>query len=225
MVRLLPNRRIVNVDVDGVLYPFTEAMLLEAFVISQGRELAFTQKAKGWDFDAWGAVFTDGSPVPTEILLEAFHDGVIAGRVFRFRDPFPGAHDALVLLRERGWLIRLVTARIIQSKPPEWNRAALESTAQWIYEHDIPFDDLVVVSNTAKKLYPADAVIDDRPTFDWYQEGAVNVWFDSHEIPPSPRSPSVIRVETWAEIPEILGAGYHDETDSDRRLEPWSEGG
>lgn len=86
-----------------------------------------------------------------KITLSIDIDGVIAvireDLDYQLCDPIPGAREALQKLREDGYFLILHTARHINK---------LRATQQWLNEHGIPFDHLVMGKPTARYY------IDDR---------------------------------------------------------------
>jgi hypothetical protein len=78
-------------------------------------------------------------------------DGVICDERATFErslaEPLPGARTSLMAMRADGWTIIIHTAR-------SW--AEYHMTRQWLYDYDIPFDELVMGKPTATLL------VDDR---------------------------------------------------------------
>lgn len=164
---MIPAPRLtVNVDMDGVVYDFVEAMRHEF------RWRGFdTSIPEEWSFEkAWG--------VSRDKFVEVMYEGILDERVFGhgLDRVIEGAPDALRGLHHRGHHIRIVTNK---SHFPEPVRTmAIKNTMTFLRVEGIPYDDIVFMSKD-KLGYPADVVVDDKgDTRGWAQPHALNLLFD-----------------------------------------------
>ncbi len=118
----------VGVDLDGVVYDFTEAMR-SYLAIYHGYDRAKLPDPPQWHtWESWGltqAQFTD-----------YFAQGVEAGHVWWTGEPEPGAVDALEDLRNEGHTIHIVTHR------NNMGATGMANTSLWLEQHCVPYDSL-----------------------------------------------------------------------------------
>lgn len=160
------TRLTINVDMDGVIYDFVEAMRHE--FRWRGHD---TPVPEQWSFEkAWG--------VSRDKFTEVMYEGILDGRVFGpgLDRVIPGAKEALQGLWYRDHHIRLVTHK---SHFPEPVRTqAIHNTMQFLRVEGIRWHDLAFMSKD-KLDYLADVVIDDKgDTTGWAQDGALNILMD-----------------------------------------------
>lgn len=161
------DRKVVNVDLDGVVYPFTEVMRGE-FAWRGWDEAEEWPDPTSWNFhDTW--------PVSREDVVEVMHAGIMDNSVFRAGRAMEGAAAGMAALRALGYTVRIVTAKTFDDV--EVTRRARISTLRWLDDQEIPYDEIVFCGHD-KTDYLADVVIDDKPQVEgWAQPNALNLLF------------------------------------------------
>jgi len=134
-----PAMRIM-VDLDGVVYPFSDVFLSYAGLP--------VMPASQWGFYK-DAGFTD------ETFLQKFVEGVDAGIIFAIGKPIEGSLEGMAELRRRGHTLHLVTDRFV-------GKRSQENTERWLIEHEVPYDTLTYSRD--KTIIRTDAGIDDKPS-------------------------------------------------------------
>jgi 5'(3')-deoxyribonucleotidase len=190
--------KVVNVDVDGVLYDFTEAMRYE-LILTTGVAPNDLGTMHTWDLHkSW--------PVSREQVLEAMHAGIRRRRMFRngwLVDE--NAPNVLRALRASGWWIQIVTAKTFST--PELSYVARQSTLEWLHMEDIPYDTIAFTDHRIGKTgIRADAIIDDKPDLSkWAQMGAMNILYGqpwNEDV--GDMGNLAVRVDDWMDIGRIL---------------------
>jgi 5'(3')-deoxyribonucleotidase len=139
----------IGVDVDEVLYPLIPN--LAAWMShATGRPIEEFPVPTDWDFSKeWD--------LPYDAAMGLFHEAVDAEAVWRYGAPCKGAQFAMYSLMKAGHTIHLVTDRNVIGTRGK----AIQSTAAWLYEEDIPYTSISFV--TDKSLLDVDLFVDDRP--------------------------------------------------------------
>lgn len=135
----------VGVDLDGVIYDFTES--LRVYLEAHGWTRAQMPEPVRWEFyEDWG--------LPLPDFITACGDGVDAGVIFRFGAPINDAQYQLQRLRTHGHSIHFITDRSFGTRSEE-------NTGVWIEEYGLPYDSLTFTRD--KTAVPVDYMIDDKP--------------------------------------------------------------
>lgn len=184
---------VINSDMDGVVYDYSGSLFRMAST-TYGRD----------DYPpprTWDTHKTLG--LEEEDFWEFFHDCVQNG-VFRHGMPIPGAVEGIRKLLKDGHRVRMVTNKHLRNALSTWH--AQTDMLHFLHEHELLHQvELVFTMGRFKKQgYPADVVIDDKPTLEWVQVGALNILFDQPwnediEVPPS-----VIRARGWDEVLSLI---------------------
>ena len=141
------ERPVLNIDLDGVVYNFAEAIRL-ACSSAVGRDLAPTTT---WDMhEEWG--------IPLSLWKRIFRDGVRDGSIWWNGDPIEGAVEGLWELSEQEYYIRVVSNRLNHGFD---FATAVEATAHWLDRHKIPYRSLCILGNESKSTYVAETLVDD----------------------------------------------------------------
>jgi len=144
----MDKRRIINVDIDGVLYPFNEAMA--SWLRGQGKKHLFPSPTTWEYWYEWN--MTQGE------WERQFRTGVEDGIIWRYGKPFEDAVDAMWRLSDAEWHIRLVTHRLNH----KWGyQQAVTSTVDWLRQYSIPYRSLAFASDS-KSNYKAEYLLDDN---------------------------------------------------------------
>jgi len=169
---------LINVDLDGVVYPFDEAVtrLAEHWISHvryPGRDwyrqsLTRLPRPSDWEFwHSWG--------ITTEEYAENFWPWAVEHQVFNQTiAPFAGARAGIIELRQAGHHIRFVSHKPTQGG--EFKHHAIRDAVQWLSWNHIPYDSVVFDGN--KQQYHAEVVIDDKPDCSWVQDDALNILYD-----------------------------------------------
>lgn len=186
--------RIVNVDMDGVVYDFHQQIhdFAEQYL---GRTLPVADQwalHKSWGISnkQWERLFGD-----------AVEDGV-----FFHGDPVDGALDAISVLAKNKFRVRFVTSK--QFRDPSLSYKARVDTLTWLDMAGLGGFEVAFTNN--KQSYMADVVIDDKPSLEWFQPNAHNVlfgqpWNAGTSIPPI-ASVKFDRLEGWDRVLDgVLG--------------------
>ncbi len=189
-------RLTINVDVDGVLYDFNEAM--RSYGESElGRKLPASTQWEMWkDWD-----------VTRQVWHKLFTMAIMDGEVFRNGAAIAGAQDGVKRLIDRGHRVRLVTSKNLPQA--EVTRAAQIQCIRWLEEFGIlQFVELVFTND--KQGYSADVVIDDKPSLRWVQKGATNILFEQPWNADAMREgmylpdPLVVRAWDWPHVVRLV---------------------
>lgn len=162
---------IINVDVDGVLYNFTDAMRMEVISI-MGIPPSDLPDPSQWSIHKeW--------PITGKQFHSLMYDGIAQGRTFRRGELIGGrgTTQALKLIQGLGWHVRIVTSKTFSD--PFITMQARKNTLTWLYDNEVPHDTLAFSDSTVgKRSYRADAIVDDKPSIEWMQFGSDNFLFD-----------------------------------------------
>jgi 5'(3')-deoxyribonucleotidase len=134
------RRRIVGVDIDGVLGNQVHGVL-ERVKGRLGRSITYEQVVH------WDLPLGDSSLVPE--IKAAMNDAtyVLTMPVHH------GAREMLTQLRQT-FVVKLITVR-----PP----TAMQWTEEWLQNNDLPYDELIRGSEALKSRHGAHALVDDYP--------------------------------------------------------------
>ena len=157
--------KVINVDLDGVVYPWHEIMALWCWELAgndiasfntewewdHGNYLPYPAPNK-WDFAAqWGMTEAE--------LHSAARLGVDANVVWSQGKPIAGSVQGLWDLDNAGFYIRLVTQRLVHKN----NHSVVQSaTAKWLDRWNVPYHELIYMGHKSSKGdYRAGYAIDD----------------------------------------------------------------
>jgi hypothetical protein len=151
----------IGFDADGVLYDFAES--LKQFLVSRGFPAARCTPPLTWKFYMeWGLTL--------EQFIEACNEGIRAGVVLTYGEPYEGAREAMTRIVDAGHTIHIVTAR--DFGPPG---ASESSTSKWLTNSDLPFHSLTFSSD--KTLVRTDFMIEDKlENYDALIDSGCNAW-------------------------------------------------
>jgi 5'(3')-deoxyribonucleotidase len=183
------ERLVVNIDMDGVIYDFNSRMT-ELGEIYLGRKLPVTE---GWEmWEPWGVSKGDWYVM----FNRAIRDGV-----FRDGHSIEGSVAAVKRLMAKH-RVRIVTAKRLRSASS--TLTAQMDTLRWLRAKGI-LNQVEVVFTSDKQGYPADVVIDDKPTLAWAQSGSLNLLFAqpwNRHVPEEAffSEPLIVEVESWDDV-------------------------
>lgn len=147
--------RTINVDLDGVLYPFHEELWKYGYrkgYLQGDNEQAMNPVTKWEMWEDWGISHGEWKSI--------FRKGVEDDVIWRLGNAIPGSVSALWRLSDAGWNIRIVTHRLVH----KFNHTdAIVATVDWLERHNVPFWDIVFLGKGDKADIFADAMVDDRP--------------------------------------------------------------
>lgn len=177
----------VGIDLDGVCYDFAASLRRYLWGWHRFEESACPEPTR-WEFyEDWGLSLKD--------FLRMCHEGVDAGVIFTWGNPFPGVTEALSALRRAGHTLHVVTDRSFGS-----NGRSEAATRSWLDRHRLPFDSITFTSD--KTVVRADYFIDDKiENYDALHAAGVEVYlFDRpwNQANGHPRD----RVSSFAEFVE-----------------------
>lgn len=185
---------IINSDVDGVVYDYSGQLYKMGYDY-------FGRKTPWPEPEGWDTHVTMG--IEEEEFWSFFHSCVSQG-VFRRGEPIPGAGDAIQQWVKEGHRVRLVTNKHLRY--PNSTLYAQIDMLHFLHSRDLINDVEIVfaMGKYKKQGYPADVVIDDKPTLEWAQEGALNILFHQPcnknvEVPDG-----IIRVDGWNKVLEVV---------------------
>lgn len=194
----MPNRPVVLVDLDNVVYPFTQVM---ASVIAGSTEINqrpedLLKLCKSWEiWDDWGipkGVF--------DFLWErAIEQGIVWGTEMKV-SPIPGAQTGLWKLSDAEWHIHIVTSRLNKFRLHDM---AAQNTVKWLATWSIPYRSLSFTED--KSLIQGDVIIDDQ------MNNLENHPAEKKILFPAPHNEDVTLVDSVVELTR------------DPDLNPWDE--
>ena len=144
----MPRSLDIGLDIDGVLYPFSQ--VISAYATNAlGRECSAEAKTFDW-YRGWG--------LTTDEFLALCARSALDGVLYTTGDPLPGALAAAEALAAQGHRLHYVTARAIGGLSPS---TAWRLTASWLLAWNFPVDSLTVSEDKACR--PTDVFLDDGP--------------------------------------------------------------
>lgn len=143
------NRPVVIVDLDNVVYPWTEMMSEELW------RLAGVKVEMG-DYRTW-SVWNDWG-VPKGLFDWVWEQSIREGVMYATGLPLSGAVDALWEISDMEYHIHIATARLNKFRLHD---KAVESTVKWLKRYAIPYRSLSFTED--KSLLSGEAIIDDNP--------------------------------------------------------------
>jgi len=143
------SKGIINVDLDGVIYDFDEA--LRVWLRRRGYARDFPEPTTWNYWEQWG--MTAGE------WMAQFRTAVEADFMWRQGDPIEGAVNGMWKLSDAGFFIRIVTHRLVH---PFGHQKAVESTVEWLGKESIPYSSIAFLGKEGKENYEGIALIDDN---------------------------------------------------------------
>lgn len=188
-------QRIINVDLDGVVYDFkgtSEKMIKKIY--------DYRTVDSSWYF------WRDYGMTDSEWAL-MFRRGVESGEIWGQGDAIPGATHYLHKLNEDGFFIRIVTYRLVHKFA---HADVIGSTVEWLDANYVPYHSIAFLGEEPKHSYLCDVAIDDN-----HQNWAD---YETHKIPcVLLDKKSIFRpgVRTWGEAYDQIKrlVGYSDVSD------------
>lgn len=137
----------IGIDLDGVLYPFDDAIRKYLHYRHQFDWKAMPAPEHWHFYEDWG------------LTREAFdwycNTAVDDGYLFRVSEPYAGSHEAMWKLRSAGHSIHIVTARNF-GLPGHVEK----DTVAWLAKHELPYD--TITFSHDKTVVRTDWFIDDK---------------------------------------------------------------
>ena len=160
---------VINVDLDGVVYDFTDAMR-EAFDYRGWEGAGEWPDPHIWQtWDVW--------PISRKDFYEVLYAEVLDGYLFRLGNLIDGAQEGMQRLKQNGFYVRIVTAKTFND--PNVTRMARHNVLRFLDLYDLPHHELVFSGRRGKGDFRADITVDDKPKLGgWVQDGALNLLFD-----------------------------------------------
>ena len=182
----------INVDMDGVIYDMVGEYLR-----------MFAPNTAKTDIRSWNIWEYTGQPKAE--FWEAFHSGVRMGLFFNGK-PYEGAVEAITHLDKLGHRVRIVTSKTLRSS--DSTRLARQDTVNWLDRHGLGHLEVVFTGGYAKQGYPADVIIDDKPTLEWaqYRPHVQNILFTQPwNAAVNTTQLDVDRAANWSAVLEMIG--------------------
>lgn len=185
----------VNVDMDGVLYDMVNQFIHMAWMDGHIKGHVPTSHTIG----SWA--MWDHLKLPKDFFWQLFHQYTGQG-LFRWGKPITDGVGAVRNLRDAGHRVRIVTSKTLRKQ--ESTLTARMDVLGWLNEYGLGDLEVVFTGGYAKQGYPADVVVDDKPTLEWVQDGALNLLFAqpwNRGIDwTSVRSPRIRRADGWTDV-------------------------
>lgn len=157
-------RKTINIDLDGCVYPFSEAYSWflaslrnhepdEVYDYGMGLYGAYPAP-KTWHFyDEWDVSFSE--------FISSFRRGVEKGYIWGQGLPLEGSVETLHRLSQDDFNLRIVTHRLVHKFN---HQQTIKLTADWLEEWNVPYHEIIFQGMHAEKdNYAADFAIDDKP--------------------------------------------------------------
>ncbi len=180
----------VNVDMDGVLYDFDQALADYICVHSDCTEqLSTPTQWRVWE--DWG--------MSEQEWGSWFRNAVRDKFVFAQGNIYPNGLGGMWMLQQQGHRLRLVTDRL---RFPELKHVAVISTVTWLSTRNIPYD--AIAFDSRKNIYTADVIIDDKPDLGWVQTEAMNILFDQPWNQDVEETNNIVRAFGWTDVIGVI---------------------
>jgi len=158
------KRKHVLVDLDSVVYPWTETM---AMVVAMNTEIADDPDSLMKLYHTW-QVWEDWGISKGQFILwweRAIKEGIMyssgpvgpSGGVYGY--PIQGSVTGLWQISDAEWHINLCTARLNMFRHHD---TIVENTVKWLSQFGIPYRSLIFIDE--KNRITADAIVDDKPS-------------------------------------------------------------
>lgn len=186
----------VNCDSDGCVYDYTGNLYERA-----SRHFSRTEP---WPVPReWDQASSMG--IDPDAFWKFFHESVEG--LFSTGNPIEGAIPVLKRLSKKHRL-RIITHKHL--RVPESTAHAMRDTISFYESHGLLQNVELIFPRSAyeKQGFPAEVVIDDKPSLGWVQPNAVNILFDQPWNESISLKPGVIRAYGWAEVEAIVKSAY-----------------
>ena len=155
----MPNRPVILVDLDNVVYDWVQSM---AEWLDRNYALPFkwtrTESAPQQAMRAYSqwAVWEDWN-IPKGEFMRWWRLGIEAGEIYGRGPIIPGARNALWQLSDREWDIHIATSRLTKFGLHD---KIIENSVSWLRDNGIPYRNCLFISD--KTRVAAEAIVDDR---------------------------------------------------------------
>lgn len=148
---MMTDRKVLNIDLDGVVYDFNDA--LRTFVTDRTwpESPDLPDPTNWWYHDQWG--------MTKDEWYSWFRLGVEWGEIWRHGDPIPNSVSTLWDLDAAGFLIRIVTSRLVHKG---LHSKAVISTAKWLDHNNVPYHSISFVGPEGKRQIGGSVLVDDN---------------------------------------------------------------
>lgn len=180
----------VNIDSDDVVYNLSAELLDRA------------NRRWGKDFETFPTWEIGKTYGVTDQEVRDFFEAETKNRLYALGHPIDGAPQAIRTLAEQGHDLRIVTHKHGMGT----NKGlGMMDMIDWYDTWGLLDLVDIVIARGDKTQYPADVVIDDKPTCAWAQPGALNVlfaqpWNEGPFLVPGGPWARVMRVDGWADV-------------------------
>ena len=147
------SKPILNIDLDGVVYPFIQTFrkyIREIDAVSNHQMLPDPTQWEAWE--DWN--------MTKDQWLHLFRRGVEDTYIWREGAPISGAVEGLWALDDAGFFIRIVTNRLVLKAS---HGTTIFSTAQWLDDYNIPYHSLCMLGGESKATLTGVGLLDDKP--------------------------------------------------------------
>lgn len=215
----------VNIDLDGVVYPFHEVMAIYTF--QKTGDYDNVDFKYDWDYAdsmpypapaTWG--FTGEWNLTPKQFDSLFRLGVEEGVVWTQGNPLKGSVDSMWELDDAGFYLRIVTHRLNHKN---LHNRAQQATADWLDRWNVPYHEIVYAGNGAAKAdVRADFALDDKPmnVMDWNMQETADAYL--LDRPWNRDFETDNRLHDWRSFVDICIGTYDGletwEVDSDEQL-------
>lgn len=173
----------IAIDHDGVLLPFHEGVLSDL------------RNEKGIHIPLESITSWAAPPFDDSAIWDWFRSKTSDWARYGI---YEGAEKGLQRLRDTGHYLELLTQKQDWMRPVVWD---------WMAIHNPPLDRVTVANGTPKhECSDADVLIDDAAhnIREWVESGRRAILFEQPWSRDETFSPSVYRVRSWDEIPEVI---------------------
>lgn len=146
----------IGVDCDGVMYPFTQSIYGWCDMIGFWEENGLERPGPGHEWSNWNGYRDLG--ITDDQFLTLCEEGVDAGYIFRYGEPYDDCVKVLRQLRDDGHTIHIITHRTFGKK-------STHNTIDWLLDYNIEWDTITFAED--KTIVGVDLLVDDRDKNYW----------------------------------------------------------
>ncbi len=197
MPRSKSKRPIINIDVDGVIYPWSTVF---GDWVRKQTPTRKTPAPTSWDFHKqWGMSAGE--------WMNSFRRGVEYDYIWVEGEPITGAVKNLWKLSDDEYHIRLVTNRLVH---PFGHGRAIAATAAWLDKWNVPYRSLAAISDEEKSDYNGACLVDDNldNVLEWVgTTGNLGILFSTSANQrgfPVDHSLQLVRARGWNSVYKII---------------------
>lgn len=159
------SKPILNIDLDGVIYPFIDVFRRYLTEKKAYGTLTFIDQITFREFGGTPPVPTQWNAwedwgMPKEQWMSEFRRGVNDGFIWSDGEPIEGAVDGMWQLDDAGYFLRIVTNRLVLKAS---HRETLFATAMWLDKFNIPYHSLCMLGGESKATLTGVGLLDDKP--------------------------------------------------------------